>query len=267
MDKNFVYDRHGRRHKLVKRQDEVSSGSAKDAMMAGLHLQNAYQVLADAGKRLKGDPRPKLREWKKSGIGRQEFQEALEFVGAQKLPEEGIEALWQEMREGESFNEELQDEEGNNGSISVNALLFKILHRDKLKRRLKDSFIYNKGYNFVVNKFKPYDLRESDVVKSIVSVRHVSHAFLDLRLKDVEDWEIEAICYYVSSLLGKERKIGSSKIGECCGWWWRTDGRGREGRGKGKRAGVELHPTFWQQFTTKHLHQALRSLQSKSTYW
>ncbi|GMI33369.1 hypothetical protein TrCOL_g785 [Triparma columacea] len=212
MDKNFVYDRHGRRHKLVKRQDEVSSGSAKEAMMAGLHLQNAYQVLADAGKRLKGDPRPKLREWKKSGIGRQEFQEALEFVGARKLPEEGIEALWQEMREGESFNEELQDEEGNNGSISVNALLFKILHRDKLKRRLKDSFIYNKGYNFVVNKFKPYDLRESDVVKSIVSVRHVSHAFLDLRLKDVEDWEIEAICYYVSSLLGKERKIGSSKI-------------------------------------------------------
>ena len=214
-DKNFVYDRHGRRHRIVKRQDVGSSGNAKDEMMAGLHLESANQVLVDAGKKLKADPRPKLKEWKKSGIGRQDFREALDFVAARKLSEEGIEALWQEMREGESFNEELQDDEGDNGTVSINALLFKILNRDKLRSRLKDSFIYHKGYNFVVNKFKPYDLRESDIVKSIVSVRHVGHALLDLRLKDVEDWEIEAICHYVSSLIGKERKIGSSKIGEC----------------------------------------------------
>lgn len=109
---------------------------------------------------------------------------------------------------------QLQEEEEDQGKVNINSLLFKILNRKKLKIKLRDSFVYHKGYNFVMNKFRPYDLRESDVVKSIISVRHVSHALLDLRVKGLEDWEIEAICYYVSSLLGKERKIGSTKIGE-----------------------------------------------------
>lgn len=104
----FVYDRHGRRHRIVKKSaNGISPQTNHDSVMAALHLESAYKLLEDAGKRLKADPRPKLKEWAKTGIGRQEFAAALDFIGVTKLPEEGAEALWQEMREGESFNKEV----------------------------------------------------------------------------------------------------------------------------------------------------------------
>jgi len=209
----FVYDRHGRRHRIVKSAQRGGSKSPATELIDGLHLKSAQRILQGAGKRLKGDPRPKLKEWvDMGGIPRSDFKEALSFVGVRSLPEACIDSLWQEMREGESFNDDLEDEEEDKGRVEVCSLLFKVLDRDRLKSKLRNSYVYHKGYNFVAAKFKPYDLRESDAVKSIISVRHVSHILSDLRVKGMDDWEIDVLCNYISNLVGKEKRIGSSKI-------------------------------------------------------
>ncbi|GMI16204.1 hypothetical protein TrLO_g12947 [Triparma laevis f. longispina] len=192
----WTYDRHGRRHKAKK---AVKGEERDDGLGEAMYLENGMEVLRWAGKRISFDPMARLKPWEAGGIAREDFEEGLAMMGVKNLPGKSVNALWNYLK-------------GEGVCVEVSWLLFHLIDMGRLKKNLSDSYFFLRKAEYVLGKFRPYDLRESDAVKPIVSVRHVPIVLGDLRVKDLRAWEVAGLCKKINALVGKEVMIGKSSI-------------------------------------------------------
>ena len=203
--KNVFYDRHGRRHRSAKLKSLGDIEGELESEDDGLYLKAARGILKAAGRRLKQDPRIKLKPWADGGVGHiEELREAVGYLGVTNLAEQSLESLF-------SFLE--RNGEGEGKGVSVASLLYEFVDQEGLIEKLKRSQVYSGSVDGVLGKFKPYDLRESDKIQPIVSVRHVGIVLEDLGVSGVASWQVESVCKHVCDLGGSGgSNIGSSRI-------------------------------------------------------
>ncbi|GMH86850.1 hypothetical protein TrST_g12248 [Triparma strigata] len=191
----WSYDRHGRRHRS-KKLPQPSPGSDTDGLGLSpeIYLQNGMDVLTWSGAHLKTSPYLRLVPWEGTGISSLDFPEALSLLGIKNLPSKSTTALFEHLSCGRS-------------TLPISSVLYALIDLKKFRTRIVKSLIGTRSLDFVMRKFKPYDLRETDKVESIVSQRHVKIVLEELEL-EVEDWEVKGLCYKVND----GRKIGKTEI-------------------------------------------------------